>query len=46
MIGALNERQRKKFINQEVFQTPEWLIDKDILARIESDGMVDRIRSF
>ncbi|WP_196890137.1 zinc-dependent metalloprotease [Aureivirga sp. CE67] len=33
-----------KFINDELFKTPEWLLDDNILDRIESAGAVDRIR--
>jgi hypothetical protein len=40
------EKQRAavNFLNQELFQTPTWMIDQDILARVESAGMVERIR--
>lgn len=33
------------FLNKNVFETPEWLLDKDIFARIENDGSVARIQS-
>ncbi len=43
------ERSKQKaahdFIQQQLFRTPTWMIDKDILSRIESNGMVDRITS-
>ncbi len=32
------------FLLQELFQTPTWMIDKNILQRIEGSGMVERIR--
>ena len=34
-----------KFIQKQLFDTPEWLIDNDILNRIEWSGSVERIRS-
>lgn len=33
-----------KFLNEQLFQTPEWMIDGDILGRIEPTGNMDRIR--
>jgi len=32
------------FINEQLFRTPQWLIDKEILQRIEAEGMMDRLR--
>ncbi len=32
------------FINEQLFDTPQWLIDKEILQRIEAEGMMDRLR--
>ncbi len=33
-----------KFLNEQLFETPDWLIDGDILGRIEPTGNVDRVR--
>ncbi|WMN12465.1 zinc-dependent metalloprotease [Marivirga salinae] len=33
------------FLNEQLFETPEWLIDAEILSRIESDGITDRIKA-
>ncbi len=46
-IPVPKERQKEslEFLNAELFETPEWMIDTDILGRIEHDGMVERIRS-
>ncbi|MBK7407872.1 MAG: zinc-dependent metalloprotease [Saprospirales bacterium] len=33
-----------RFINTQVFQTPKWLIDQDILSRVTSTGVMDQIR--
>jgi hypothetical protein len=41
------ERQAEAvaFLNQHLFQTPEWLLDPSVLRRFESAGAVERIRS-
>lgn len=31
------------FLNKQLFDTPSWMIDQDILRRIEESGIVDRI---
>lgn len=33
------------FLHEQLFETPEWLIDKDLFALIEYSGSVERIRS-
>ncbi|MGJ8685609.1 MAG: zinc-dependent metalloprotease [Nonlabens sp.] len=33
------------FLQNELFTTPEWLIDQNIFNKFESDGAIDRIRS-
>jgi hypothetical protein len=40
------ERQKEAmiFLNNHLFKTPEWLIDYDILARLDEDGSMERIR--
>ncbi|HAT68955.1 MAG TPA: zinc-dependent metalloprotease [Flavobacteriaceae bacterium] len=35
-----------KFIQDELFTTPEWLIDQEIFNRIEFDGNIERIRGY
>jgi hypothetical protein len=32
------------FLQQQLFETPEWLIDQEIFNKIESDGGIERIR--
>lgn len=43
---ATAEKQRKamQFLQDELFSTPEWLIDQEIFNKIEFDGNVERIR--
>jgi len=40
------EKQRAAvtFLIQELFKTPSWVVDQDILARVENTGVVERIR--
>lgn len=41
------EKQKRavKFLNEQLFVTPHWLIDDEILGRIQQDGLVERIRA-
>jgi len=41
------ERQREavQFLNDNVFDIPDWVIDDEILRRIEASGTVDRINA-
>ncbi len=41
------EKQKRAvaFLHEQLFRTPTWLIDMNILRRIENAGMMDRIRS-
>ncbi len=44
---ASKDKQQRAiaFLNNQLFETPEWLIDPAILNRIEEDGIVDRIKA-
>ncbi|NNK72532.1 MAG: zinc-dependent metalloprotease [Flavobacteriaceae bacterium] len=39
-----HQRAALKFLNERLFKTPEWLIDKEIFNKIEFSGTVERIR--
>lgn len=39
------QKRAIKFLNDQLFATPEWIIDPAILGRIEQDGIVDRIKT-
>ena len=41
------ERQHEAvmFLNQNAFDVPDWLLDTEILRRVEAEGTVDRIRT-
>ena len=40
-----HQKNALQFVIDNLFETPEWLIDKDIFNRIEYSGSVERIRS-
>jgi hypothetical protein len=44
-VPKAQQQQAVKFIVDNAFQTPTWLIDKDILGKIEPNGEVSRIVS-
>jgi hypothetical protein len=43
-VPADKQRTAMKFLQDELFTTPEWLIDQEIFSRIEFDGNVERLR--
>ncbi|MGB5943408.1 MAG: zinc-dependent metalloprotease [Leeuwenhoekiella sp.] len=43
-VAKKRQEESMDFLQEELFDTPEWMIDKEILSRIESDGTVERIR--
>ncbi len=44
-VARARQRDAVRFINDQLFITPSWLIAPDILQRIESGGMMDRLRN-
>ncbi|MEP1034691.1 zinc-dependent metalloprotease [Ekhidna sp.] len=38
------QQRAVKFLNEQLFATPNWLVDAEILSRIQQDGLVDRMR--
>lgn len=45
-ISADKQKKAMNFINTELFQTPEWLIDQEIFNKVEFDGNLERVRNF
>ncbi|MGH7506595.1 MAG: zinc-dependent metalloprotease, partial [Longimicrobiales bacterium] len=43
-VSEARQREAVRFLNMNAFHVPEWLIDEDILRRIEAVGIVDRSR--
>ena len=42
------EKQKRamNFLNQQLFQTPTWLLEKSVLNKIQNTGALERLRSF
>ena len=43
-VEKAKQKDAINFLNKNVFDTPNWLIDTDILGRIEETGITERIR--
>ena len=39
------QKDAVRFLNQNAFNTPDWLLEKDILNRIEASGAIERIQN-
>ncbi len=46
MVPADHQRAAMEWLNEQVFTTPEWMLNQDVLRRIEGVGAVDRIRRY
>ncbi|HMO37901.1 MAG TPA: zinc-dependent metalloprotease [Saprospiraceae bacterium] len=46
-VPVAKEKQQRAvaFLNAQLFQTPKWMLDNNILQRIEGAGMMDRLRT-
>ena len=44
MVPAADQHAAMRFLADEAFATPTWMLDEDILTRIEHAGAVERIR--
>ncbi len=44
-VPAQTQREAVNFLNKQAFQTPEWMLNEDILRRIEGTGSVERIKN-
>ncbi|MGB5385166.1 MAG: zinc-dependent metalloprotease, partial [Eudoraea sp.] len=40
-----HQKNCMQFLQQEVFRTPEWLLDDELFGRIEYSGSVERVRA-
>ncbi len=43
-VSPENQRRAVKFLADEVFTTPTWMVESDVLRRIEGVGAMDRVR--
>ena len=44
-VSKAHQKNCLTFLNSELFQTPTWLIDKNIIGRTEFSGVTSRIRN-
>ena len=44
-VPLKKQRESLNFLHKQLFETPYWLIDKDIIANTEYSGIVERMRS-
>ncbi|WP_029037805.1 zinc-dependent metalloprotease [Salinimicrobium xinjiangense] len=44
-VTADKQKKAMNFLQDELFSTPQWLIDQEIFNKIEFDGNVERIRN-
>ncbi|MFS4483876.1 zinc-dependent metalloprotease [Hyunsoonleella sp. 2307UL5-6] len=44
-VDKTHQKNCLKFINEQLFTTPEWLIDTNIFNKIEFTGSVERVRA-
>jgi hypothetical protein len=44
-VAKAKQKEALKFLNTELFKTPEWLIEPELFNKFESAGAVERIRS-
>ena len=43
-VDKTHQKNCLKFVNDQLFKTPTWLIDKNIIGRTEYSGITERIR--
>ncbi|WP_081210459.1 zinc-dependent metalloprotease [Salegentibacter sediminis] len=45
-VDAAHQENAMQFLQDQLFTTPEWLIDQEIFNKIEFDGNIERIRNY
>ena len=45
IVPSEKQQEAMTFLTNEVFATPDWILEPDVLRRIEPAGAVDRLRS-
>ena len=45
-VDKVTQQAALNFIDRQVLQTPDWLLDKDILQKIAPNGATERLRRF
>ncbi|WP_246865717.1 zinc-dependent metalloprotease [Croceivirga thetidis] len=44
-VPKAHQKECLQFLHKQLFETPEWMLDKDIFSRVEYSGSVERIRN-
>lgn len=44
-VNKEHQRNCMKFVQDQLFKTPEWMLDQDLFNKIEYSGSVERLRS-
>ncbi|MBZ9731418.1 zinc-dependent metalloprotease [Salegentibacter sp. JZCK2] len=44
-VDAEHQKKAMNFLHEQLFETPEWMIDQEIFNKIQFDGQVERIRN-
>lgn len=45
-VPKILQKDAVRFLNEQLFRTPRWLLDQDILQRIEETGINERLTGF
>lgn len=45
-VDKEKQERAMQFLHDELFKTPEWLLNKEIFNKIESAGNIERVRSY
>ncbi|WP_411767407.1 zinc-dependent metalloprotease [Winogradskyella sp. A3E31] len=43
-VAKDHQKKAHMFLHEQLFETPEWMLDENILNKFESDGSIERIR--
>jgi len=44
-VDKARQKESLKFVIDELFKTPTWMLDKDLFSKVQSSGAVENIRS-
>ena len=44
-VSKAHQKKCINFLQEQLFTTPEWMIDTDILSRVEGSGALERVRT-
>ncbi len=44
-VNKARQKESLKFVIDELFKTPTWMLDKDLFSKVQSSGAIENIRS-